>query len=109
MAPPAGAFRDATTMTYCLALQTRDGLVFASDSRTTAGVDFVSTYRKLHVFQPSNDRFLVLLTSGSLATSQELLDRIRRDLDSAEPRENLRSVSYLFEAAQYLSLIHISE
>ncbi len=89
-------------MTYCLALQTRDGLVFASDSRTTAGVDFVSTYRKLHVFQPAPDRFLVLLTSGSLATSQELLDRVNRDLDSPASRESLRSVSYLFEAAQYL-------
>ena len=64
-------------MTYCLALQVRDGLVFASDSRTTAGVDFVSTYRKLHVFQPGSDRFFVLLTSGSLATSQELLDHRR--------------------------------
>ena len=89
-------------MTYCLALQVRDGLVFASDSRTTAGVDFVSTYRKLHVFQPGSDRFFVLLTSGSLATSQELLDHIRRDLDFPESRESLRSVAYLFEAAQYL-------
>ena len=89
-------------MTYCLALQTRDGLVFASDSRTTAGVDFVSTYRKLHVFQPAPDRFLVLLTSGSLATSQELLDRVNRDLDNPAAHECLRSVSYLFEAAQYL-------
>jgi putative proteasome-type protease len=89
-------------MTYCLALQTRDGLVFASDSRTTAGVDFVSTYRKLHVFQPAPDRFLVLLTSGSLATSQELLDNLNRDLDRPEVPESLRTVSYLFEAAQYL-------
>ena len=89
-------------MTYCLALQTRDGLVFASDSRTTAGVDFVSTYRKLHVFQPAPDRFLVLLTSGSLATSQELLDHLNRDLDRPEAPESLRTVSYLFEAALYL-------
>lgn len=95
-------------MTYCLAMQLRDGLVFAADSRTTAGVDHVSTYRKLHVFQPSPDRFLVVLTSGSLATSQELLDRVRRDLDSTVPdHESLRSVNYLFEAARYLGRVLI--
>jgi putative proteasome-type protease len=93
-------------MTYCLAMQLRDGLVFAADSRTTAGVDNVSSYRKFHVFQPSPDRLFAVLTSGNLATSQEVLDRLRRDLDSAGPgRESLRSVSYLFEAAQYLGRI----
>lgn len=92
-------------MTYCLALQLDDGLVFASDSRTTAGVDFISTYRKLHIFQPSPDRFLVLLTSGNLATSQESLDRIRRDLDAGAERESLRSVNYLFEAAHYVGRV----
>jgi putative proteasome-type protease len=88
-------------MTYCLALQLDEGLVFAADSRTTAGVDFVSTYRKLFQFQPAADRFIVILTSGSLATSHEVLDRIRRDLDAPDAT-SLRSVKYLFEAAQYV-------
>jgi putative proteasome-type protease len=92
-------------MTYCLALQLDDGLVFASDSRTTAGVDFISTYRKLHLFQPAPDRFLVLMSSGSLATSQEVLDRVRRDLDGPGDHESLRSVTYLFEAAQYVGRV----
>jgi putative proteasome-type protease len=91
-------------MTYCLALQVRDGLVFASDSRTTAGVDFVSTYRKLHVF-PGTDRFIVILSSGSLSTSQEVLDQVRSDLDRRDATESLRTVGYLFEAAQYLGRI----
>lgn len=89
-------------MTYCLALQIDEGLVFAADSRTTAGVDFVSSYRKLFLFQPAPDRFIVILTSGSLATSHELLDRIRRDLDAPPGVTSLRSVNYLFEAAQYV-------
>lgn len=89
-------------MTYCLALQIDDGLVFAADSRTTAGVDFVSSYRKLFQFQPAADRFFVILTSGSLATSHELLDRLRRDLDGPPGVVSLRSVNYLFEAAQYV-------
>src|ERR1041384_692275 len=92
-------------MTYCLALQLDDGLVFASDSRTTAGVDFVSTYRKLYQFQPAADRFLVILTSGSLATSQEAIDRIRRDLDDSTAAASLRSVRYLFEAASYVGRV----
>lgn len=89
-------------MTYCLALQLDDGLVFASDSRTTAGVDFVSIYRKLYQFQPAPDRFFVILTAGSLATSQEAIDRIRRDLDAGDSLNSLRSVRYPFEAASYV-------
>src|ERR1700728_1716018 len=92
-------------MTYCLALKLRDGLVFASDSRTTAGVDYISTYRKMHVFQPSGDRLFVVLTSGNLATTQEVLDNLRRDLAVAEPSGNLATVSYVFEAARYVGKV----
>ena len=92
-------------MTYCLALKLNDGLVFASDSRTTAGVDYVSTYRKLHVFQAAKDRLLVVMTSGNLATTQEDLDDLRRDLASQQHTENLASVAYLFEAARYVGRI----
>ena len=92
-------------MTYCLALKLRDGLVFASDSRTTAGVDYISTYRKMHVFQPSEDRLIVVLTSGNLATTQEVLDNLRRDLAATQASENLATVSYLFEAARYVGKV----
>src|SRR6202167_4169599 len=92
-------------MTYCLALKLRDGLVFASDSRTTAGVDYISTYRKMHVFQPSGDRLLVVLTSGNLATTQEVLDNLRRDLAATQPGENLATMSYVFEAARYVGQV----
>lgn len=92
-------------MTYCLALKLRDGLVFASDSRTTAGVNYISTYRKMHVFQPSGDRLIVVLTSGNLATSQEVLDNLRCDVASPEIAENLARVSYLWEAARYVGKV----
>jgi len=92
-------------MTYCLALKLRDGLVFASDSRTTAGVDYISTYRKMHVFQPSSDRLLVVLTSGNLATTQEVIDNLRRDLATSQIGENLATVSYVFEAARYVGKV----
>jgi putative proteasome-type protease len=92
-------------MTYCLALKLRTGLVFASDSRTTAGVDYINTSRKMHVFQPSADRLLVVLTSGNLATTQEVLDNLRRDLASAQASESLATASYVFEAARYVGKV----
>ena len=51
-------------MTYCLAIKVNDGLILASDSRTNAGVDYVSTYSKMHVFDKPGERFFVLLTAA---------------------------------------------
>ena len=67
-------------MTYCVGFLLDSGLVFASDSRTNAGVDYISTYSKMHVFQPAEDRLFVLLAAGNLATTQAVLNRIHRDL-----------------------------
>lgn len=89
-------------MTYCLGIKLDAGLVFASDSRITAGIDYISTYRKLHTLQPAPDRIFVILTAGNLGTTQELLDSVRRDLDRGPEQTSLRSVRYMFEAAHYL-------
>ena len=89
-------------MTYCVAISVNDGIVFASDSRTNAGVDYVTTYSKMHVFTPSEDRLFVVLSAGNLGVTQELLNRIKRDLDADDGRLNLRSFRYLFEAAGYV-------
>jgi len=70
-------------MTYCVGYWLEEGLVLASDSRTNAGVDYISTYSKMHVFQPGPDRLFVLLAAGSLATTQAVVSTIRRDLDQA--------------------------
>ena len=89
-------------MTYCLALRLDEGLVFLADTRTTAGVDNVGTYRKLHVVQPEPDRVFVLESAGNLATTQQVLDRIRGDLATAGDHESLATVDHLFEAALYV-------
>src|ERR1700749_4058674 len=90
-------------MTYCLALRLQEGLVFLADTRTNAGVDNVGTYRKQHVFSPGPRRVFVVESGGNPATTQEVLDRIRRDLaNPADGVESLASVNYLFEAALYL-------
>lgn len=88
-------------MTYCLAMRMQAGLVFGSDTRTNAGVDYVTSYNKMHCFAPADDRVFVILAAGNLATTQEVLYCIQRDLDQGAA-ENLRTVGYLFEAAAYL-------
>lgn len=93
-------------MTYCIALYLEDGLVFASDSRTNAGVDYVTTYSKMHVFTPGNDRLFVILSAGNLATTQEVINHIQRDIDY--PPDNLTTLAnarYLFEAAEYVGQV----
>jgi len=102
-------------MTYCVGLLLDEGMVMAADSRTNAGVDYISTYSKLHVLQPAPDRLFVLMAAGSLATTREVLDRIGRDLDQAinprpspfqqAPQVTLLNVNYLFEAATYIGQV----
>lgn len=92
-------------MTYCLAIRVNDGLVFASDSRTNAGVDYVSTYSKMFVFGVPGERLLVLLASGNLATTQAVVNSIQRDLDDPSAAENLNGFHYLFDAAHYVGRI----
>jgi len=96
-------------MTYCVGLSLEDGLVFASDSRTNAGVDYVTSYSKMHVFTPSPDRLFVLLSAGNLATTQEVVNHIQRDLDfPPDDGPNLAKVRYLFEAAEYIGAVSLA-
>jgi len=89
--------------------------VLVSDSRTNAGVDYISSYSKMYVFQPASDRLFVLLAAGNLATTQAVVSWIRRDLDRAmdtdEARtgeKDLRSCDYLFEAAAYIGRVSVA-
>ncbi len=92
-------------MTYCVGFCVKEGLVFASDSRTNAGVDYVTSYSKMHIFTPATDRVFVLLSAGNLATTQEIVNRINRDIDYPDGGQNLFSARYLFEAADYVGKI----
>jgi putative proteasome-type protease len=88
-------------VTYCLALRLDEGLLFLADTRTNAGVDNVGTYRKQHVLRPADDRVFVIESAGSLATTQEVLDRVAKDLET-NASESLATVGHLFEAALYI-------
>lgn len=76
-------------MTYCVGIQLDSGLVFASDSRTNAGVDNIATYGKMHPFVNDGQTMLVLLSSGNLATSQAVISQLHKDLKHAQARRGL--------------------
>ncbi|HEU5151997.1 MAG TPA: hypothetical protein VFU19_15980 [Iamia sp.] len=94
-------------MTYCLALRLDAGLVLLSDSLTHEGLDVVGTYRKTHVRRPAEDRTFVLLSAGNLATTQQLLDLVDRDLapGGRPDGSTLATVDHLFEAALLIGAI----
>jgi putative proteasome-type protease len=78
-----------------MALQ--EGVLFASDSRTNAGVDHVSTFSKMTIFEARGERVIVLLNSGNLATTQTVVSTLRKALGTDAP--NLLSVPSLFDCA----------
>ncbi|OAI10021.1 peptidase [Methylomonas lenta] len=95
-------------MTYCIAVSVNDGLVLTSDSRTNAGIDNVSVHCKMHMLPTIDDRKIILLSAGNLATTQAVLDQLRRDIkDNSET--NLNNVKYLSEAAEYLGHVSVAK
>ena len=85
-------------MTYCVAMRLDAGLVFLADSRTNAGIDHVSTFRKLTVYERPGERVIVLMTSGNLAAGQavrQLVSETRGD-----EGESIWNAKTLFDAAR---------
>jgi putative proteasome-type protease len=89
-------------MTYCLAIRLDSGLVFASDSRTNAGMDQISSYSKMYAFTSGGDRAFVLLNSGNLATTQGVVNHIRHALYEQDEKNNFKSFKYMFDVADYI-------
>lgn len=71
-------------MTYCLGIVTRDGLVFASDRRTNAGMDQMNKVRKMHIFERPGDRIFTILSAGSLSCTQSVVTLLRQDFDAGK-------------------------
>jgi putative proteasome-type protease len=95
-------------MTYCLATISDQGLVFASDSRTNAGVDQLSTFSKCFIFGIDGQSVFVLLTAGNLATTQAVISKINRDIaEGASP--NLYSADHISEAAEYIGSLSLEQ
>lgn len=88
-------------MTYCLGIINKYGIVMASDSRTNAGVDYISAYKKMFEFTVPGDRVITICTSGNLSASQGVITRLKRDIQNQEP-DNLYSLSSLYDIARYV-------
>ena len=79
-------------MTYCLGMLLKDGLVMISDTRTNAGVDNISSYKKLHILEDSEDRTIIACTAGNLSVTQTAFALLREGLEEDEDSEGRRFV-----------------
>lgn len=99
-------------MTYCVGMLVETGLVMIADTRTNAGVDNISTYRKLHVLVEDSDRIVVAATAGNLSVTQSAITLLEEGLPSHEDGGALRRMSdmtSMFRAAQLVGeAIHLA-
>ena len=92
-------------MTYCVGIKLNAGLVFLSDSRTNAGVDHISTFRKMIVYEQAGDRLMVLLSAGNLSISQsvrELLQAEELQGGDGAPPMTIWNAKTMFDAVRVL-------
>ena len=92
-------------MTYCIGIRLNAGLVFLSDSRTNAGIDQISTFRKMMVYEKPGDRFMVLLSAGNLSISQsvrELLQLEKIDRGGHHEPLTIWNAESMFDAVRVL-------
>ena len=89
-------------MTYCVGIEVTDGLVLASDTRTSASFDDVRSHRKMHTFQIEGERVFVVMSAGNLATTQLTISRLQHDMDADDGRPSLRTFTHLYQAAEYI-------
>jgi putative proteasome-type protease len=92
-------------MTYCVAIKLNAGLVFLSDSRTNAGLDQISTFRKMIVYEKADDRFMVLLSAGNLSISQSIREILQvEQLKEHDDEDGITiwNAKSMFDAARVL-------
>ena len=89
-------------MTYCCGILVREGLVMIADTRTNAGLDNVSTFRKLHVYTQPGERIMALASSGNLSLSQTVRSMLTEGIENPETGEleTLMTAPTMFKAAQ---------
>jgi putative proteasome-type protease len=94
-------------MTYCCGILVRDGLVMIADTRTNAGLDNVSTFRKLHIYTQPGERILALASSGNLSLSQSVRSTLIEGVENPETGEleTLMNAPTMFQAAQRIGRV----
>ena len=87
-------------MTYCVAMRLDRGLIFMSDTRTNAGVDNISKFRKMFTWEEPGERVITVLTAGNLATSQAVISLLdERTKAPKERRPSLLEAPTMFQVA----------
>jgi putative proteasome-type protease len=86
-------------MTYCVATRLESGMIFASDSRTNAGVDHIATFCKMRVYEKSDDRVIVMLSSGNLSMTQGVVNILDEQKDAPEGSPTIWNAPTMFEVA----------
>lgn len=90
-------------MTYCAALRLDNGLIFMSDTRTNAGVDNISIFRKMFTWSDPGERVLTLMTAGNLATTQAVVSLLdERSIAPEDRNPSLMRVPTMFQAARLI-------
>ena len=87
-------------MTYCVAVMLDAGMVFASDSRTNAGVDQIATFRKMHVVPGTDDRLLVFLSSGNLSITQSVINLLELQGRSGNSDRTILAATSMYQVAE---------
>ncbi len=89
-------------MTYCVGLKLDRGLVFMSDTRTNAGVDNISVFRKMFLWETEGERSITLMTAGNLATTQAVVSLLNERAKPAEERgaPSILEAPSMFQAAR---------
>ena len=95
-------------MTYCVGVNIREGLIFASDSRTNAGIDHIATFRKQSIFENPGERVMVLLSAGNLATSQAVVTRLRQQIADSESKCSLMTAPSMYDAMRHVGEVYRS-
>ncbi len=88
-------------MTYCVALRLDQGLLFMSDTRTNAGVDNISTFKKMFTWSVEGDRVITIMTAGNLATTQAVISLLdERSVVPADRKQTLLAAPTMFQVAR---------
>ena len=90
-------------MTYCIGVLLDKGMIFASDSRTNAGMDSVAKFCKMTVFERPGNRVIVLLSSGNLAGTQAVISVLTQRCADGDAVTNLFGARTMFDAVRLVS------
>ncbi len=88
-------------MSYCLAAMIDAGMVFASDSRTNAGVDNIYTFSKMTSFEQPGERTIVIVNSGNLAVTQATIAYLKQAI-AQNSGTHLLNVASMYGVAELI-------